>query len=1048
MVAGGQRTLPKQRGWRVLLCTFAALLCHAVSAGAGTYVVTNTADAGAGSLRQAIIDLNAAGDAANTISFQTSGTITLASEVDAIDEDVVFVGASGVKLVLPSVGTGSTLYGFEMANGVNLSGDFFSEVEVHGTGDVMTGVGGFIFEMDTGVHGAITSIADGDNSVGLFSYALRTTDITGTIRSEAGQDLAAAIATDNVFFSQGDISGDVSATVGRDEAYAISSPLLELETISGTVTATAGRNIAYAFDAIDMLVHDDISGSIVAYAAGEEAIGISAMGEVLIENDISGSVFARAELGRAAGIFVGALYVDNDISGTITAQSGAETAFGMTAIEADIQDFSGTISATAETNGAFGLHAEDLLYIRGELSGSITATAGGHTAVGLYSDLGTINGGDAATAADITGTIRAQASGQAVGIAALGPMTLSISGTVSGVDTSGGGEGYSIRSGNDDAGAWNATNVEDDLVMLQEGASLVGHIDLGLGADTLGLFGSGTVAGDLRNIEVFDKFGSGRWIINGHTDVTDIVVDGGSLRLSSSAVGSPTNLVSGGLDVAAGAALEVAIHQTAASSLDVTGLAWVEGSVIFIPATIMAPGTTFTAMNAGNLGPTAGYTAPLFAVDASSGTSVVLTKVGYSDVLPLSPNAQTMADMLEPCMITATGDLCFLLMALENASTVEEFEANLEALTPVVQTSLSGQSFGLGGMFSSALGLHLAQARDAFTALAEAERPESGIAESGVALLGMDPGDPTTWPLLADAGELSTLGALGGGAGSGMTLLDDGKTSVFLRALASEGGTADSGDYFGHTSRTFGLTGGVDRLLAQGLMGGVNVGFANTSASYNDQGSTAEIRSWNLGVFASRFDEDWYVDAALSLGINRYEVDRVLGFVNRTAESNYGGRLFSASVEGGWSLPAGPVVLTPLGSITFARLDQDGYEESGAGAADLTVAAHSRHSLVSGIGLQASLPLETQIGSVVPEVSATWTHEYLTRDLGVETTMAGNPGEVYTMLGAEPERDSLRLGAAVAMQADNGSSLTLRWQGDYKESSWSNGGMVEYRISF
>jgi hypothetical protein len=71
--------------------TFALLLATASAAVANTYTVTSTADSGAGSLRQAILDAN--GNAgADTIAFSITGsgvhTILIASLLPAITSPV------------------------------------------------------------------------------------------------------------------------------------------------------------------------------------------------------------------------------------------------------------------------------------------------------------------------------------------------------------------------------------------------------------------------------------------------------------------------------------------------------------------------------------------------------------------------------------------------------------------------------------------------------------------------------------------------------------------------------------------------------------------------------------------------------------------------------------------------------------------------------------------------------------------------------------------------------------------------------------------------
>ncbi|MBU1249330.1 MAG: autotransporter outer membrane beta-barrel domain-containing protein, partial [Proteobacteria bacterium] len=386
-----------------------------------------------------------------------------------------------------------------------------------------------------------------------------------------------------------------------------------------------------------------------------------------------------------------------------------------------------------------------------------------------------------------------------------------------------------------------------------------------------------------------------------------------------------------------------------------------------------------------------------------------------------------LADVLAPLTATATGDLSDLLVALENVTTVKEFEANLEELAPVAQITMLGQSFQLAGMFGEAVDLRLSEARAVFRALAQ-----------GV----MDPDDPATWPLLASNGDLAALG-------SGFFLSDDRRTSIYLRLLHDQGGETGQETYFGNSFFSTGVSGGVDRLLTQGLAIGGNLAMATTEVEYDDAGeSGAEITSWSLGGYASRFGQEWHVNAQALAGYNQYKVDRKIAFLARTAESTYNSIMLSASLSGGYDLPLGAWTISPAASVEYARLAQQGYEEQGAGVANLTVAAQNANSLATGLGLGVSRKCETETLVIVPELWALWTHEFFTRDMTVDTSMAGNPSQVYSMRGAEPDRDVFRLGTGITLQADNGSSFSLRYQGDFSEHTWSNGGVLEYRVTF
>ena len=95
---------------------------------AASFTVINTLDSGTGSLRQAILDANAT-SGADTITFSVSGTISLASALPAISEDltidatgqnVTISGGDTVRVMAINTGQTVALKALTIANGYDL----------------------------------------------------------------------------------------------------------------------------------------------------------------------------------------------------------------------------------------------------------------------------------------------------------------------------------------------------------------------------------------------------------------------------------------------------------------------------------------------------------------------------------------------------------------------------------------------------------------------------------------------------------------------------------------------------------------------------------------------------------------------------------------------------------------------------------------------------------------------------------------------------------------------------------------------------------------
>ena len=107
-------------GSGAVLSLGASLIATAGPAGAATFNVTTTADAGAGSLRQAILDANAAAGA-DTITFQAGlGNITLTSgEIDVFEEVTITDPEGDVTII---AGAASRIFYLDIAGAVTISG--------------------------------------------------------------------------------------------------------------------------------------------------------------------------------------------------------------------------------------------------------------------------------------------------------------------------------------------------------------------------------------------------------------------------------------------------------------------------------------------------------------------------------------------------------------------------------------------------------------------------------------------------------------------------------------------------------------------------------------------------------------------------------------------------------------------------------------------------------------------------------------------------------------------------------------------------------------
>lgn len=109
--------------WRKLRVNYAVLITALLLAGhvalAGVFPVTNGNNAGAGSLRQAILDANAAGAGPHNITFSVAGVIGITTSLPAITVSGVTIDGGGTVIISGPAPTNNTVTLFLLNTGAN-----------------------------------------------------------------------------------------------------------------------------------------------------------------------------------------------------------------------------------------------------------------------------------------------------------------------------------------------------------------------------------------------------------------------------------------------------------------------------------------------------------------------------------------------------------------------------------------------------------------------------------------------------------------------------------------------------------------------------------------------------------------------------------------------------------------------------------------------------------------------------------------------------------------------------------------------------------------
>ena len=203
----------RAKRWMVPAATIAALVAAgAPPAWAADYFVTNATDSGAGSLRQAILDLNTAGAGTHSIAFSSSlGTISIANDLPPIlgtGQNITITGNGntvdgGTQHALLFIGGGVVeVSDLNLSNG-HAQGGKGGGSQFGGTGGGGLGAGGALFVND----GATVTIS---------GVAFTGNQATGGSGGDPVSPEPSALAAMSIFRGAGDIRSDHAMELSQD----------------------------------------------------------------------------------------------------------------------------------------------------------------------------------------------------------------------------------------------------------------------------------------------------------------------------------------------------------------------------------------------------------------------------------------------------------------------------------------------------------------------------------------------------------------------------------------------------------------------------------------------------------------------------------------------------------------------------------------------------------------------------------------------------------------------------------------------------------------
>lgn len=256
---------------------------------------------------------------------------------------------------------------------------------------------------------------------------------------------------------------------------------------------------------------------------------------------------------------------------------------------------------------------------------------------------------------------------------------------------------------------------------------------------------------------------------------------------------------------------------------------------------------------------------------------------------------------------------------------------------------------------------------------------------------------------------------------------------LWIRPMGMEGDTRGDANATGFRTHTAGLIMGFDADLDPTKVIGVSLGYTSTNVGFDGNSDSTKVRSPLVALYGSLNKGPWTYKGVLSYADNRYSGTRYidLGGTTSVASSNFSGRQFSLYGEAAYAIPQGNLTIEPVAALLWSRLRQDAFTESGAGGANLAVAAQTNTIVTSSLGARFDWKLDDK-GQI--ELRSFWNHDFGDVNPSSSAQFYAAPvGGAFTVSGVQLKRDALLLGAGISTEARKNLKLSLDYNAEARD---------------
>jgi len=567
----------------------------------------------------------------------------------------------------------------------------------------------------------------------------------------------------------------------------------------------------------------------------------------------------------------------------------------------------------------------------------------------------------------------------------------------------------------------------DDRLNLVEDAALAGDASGGVGRDAFVLYGQGFYGGAIDGFETATKYDAGTFGLNGLPTMNELSVYDGVLQTQ------------GGYTFDENGSALVRIHVDGFGQFQVADTVELAGALsVLAEPRVFHNGQIFPIIQSGGLLGTFDEvslpeTRPLLGFELNYNYNDQQVEVATSTrpfrTVARNANERAIADYLDRIAPGATGEMSRVLGEFQTLQG-NQFGEAFAGMSPASYGSSTGAALNTARLNSQVVSNRM-QSLWSGAATRQAEASSSSL--DGI--------------LLAYNGPNASLGNLVGR----QEQVDARRRWGAWANVYGQWTTQDADDGFvGYDSDTYGVVLGMDYAFSETWLAGLSFGYASNDLNFDTNAGDGDIESYFGSLYTGWYRDAFYLESVLTYGSQAYDNKRnvVVGATRYTAHSDHDGNLYSAYLGSGYNFGDDGWNVGPFVSLEYLYLDEDGFEESGAGVLNLIVDDRQTDALISQLGVRASSYVETGVGALIPELSLAWLYDFDIDDRVITSSFAGASGDAFSITGQEVEQNGVVVGAALTLMQVNGIESSLTYSGEFRDGYDAHALIGQIRIAF